>query len=113
MPTYIVDNQKLDMIDAEYDLYKKIIASYNNGEQLFIDLFQSNDAGIIILLKPPATRHTSMEVFLFLMSLMQQQHIRLMYSQMECICECIGDKMEEIDKKLVSLKKDEPNGNNT
>jgi len=113
MPTYIVDNQKLDMIDAEYELYKKIVASYKNGEQLFADLFQSNDLGIIILLKPPATRHTSMEVFLFLMSLMQQQHIRLMYAQMECICEHIGDKMVEIDEKLASLKKEDSNGENT
>ena len=73
------------MTDDEWDIYQKICQSYTDltgkGEDLFIDLFETNDEGIIILLKPPSKRRTSLEVFLFLMALMQHQHLRLMWKE--------------------------------
>ncbi len=75
------------MTDDEWSMYQKIVKSYtsltNKGEDLFIDLFETNDEGIIMFLKPPSKRQTSLEVFLFLMSLMQHQHLRLMQKQID------------------------------
>ncbi len=87
MTIKIVDNKKVEMTDDEWSMYQKIVKSYtsltNKGEDLFIDLFETNDDGIIIFLKPPSKRQTSLEVFLFLMSLMQHQHLRLMHKQVD------------------------------
>lgn len=93
----------------EWLLYQKIVKSYttltNKGEDLFIDLFEVDDNGIIIFLKPPSKRQTSFEVFLFLMCLQQQQHIRLMYDQVGDICSQMKIKMEELDQKINELSK--------
>jgi hypothetical protein len=83
----VVDNKKVEMTDDEYEMYNKIVKSYTDitgkGEDLFIDLFESNDDGVIIFLKPPSKRRTSLEVFLFLMAVMQHQHLRLMHQQID------------------------------
>lgn len=87
MTIKIVDNKKVEMTDDEWSMYQKIVKSYtsltNKGEDLFIDLFETNDDGIIVFLKPPSKRQTSLEVFLFLMALMQHQHLRLMHKQID------------------------------
>lgn len=97
MSIKIVNNKKVDMTDAEWTMYQKIVKSYttltNKGEDLFIDLFESNEEGIIVFLKPPSKRQTSLEVFLFLMALMQHQHLRLLHQQ-------IDDLTKEIKGKL-------------
>jgi mRNA deadenylase 3'-5' endonuclease subunit Ccr4 len=68
-------------------MYHRIVKSYTDitgkGEDLFIDLFEANNDGIIIFLKPPSKRRTSLEVFLFLMAVMQHQHLRLMHEQVD------------------------------
>jgi len=100
MTIRVVDNKKVEMTDDEWNLYAKICKSYaippNRGEDMFIDLFETDDHGTIMFLKPPSKRSTSFEVFMFLMALQQQQHIRLMYAQVEDLCkqfkEKIGDK---------------------
>lgn len=87
MSIRIVDNKKVDMTEDEWAMYQKIVQSYtsltNKGEDLFIDLFETNEEGIIIFLKPPSKRQTSFEVFLFLMALMQHQHLRLMHDSVK------------------------------
>ncbi len=87
MSIRVVNNRKLEMTDDEWDMYQKIVQSYTDvtgkGEDLFMDLFEANDDGIIIFLKPPSKRRTSLEVFLFLMALMQHQHLRLMHNQID------------------------------
>jgi|SRR6185369_5463820 len=87
MSIRVVNNRKLEMTDDEWEMYQKIVQSYTDvtgkGEDLFIDLFEANDDGIIIFLKPPSKRRTSLEVFLFLMALMQHQHLRLMHNQID------------------------------
>jgi hypothetical protein len=96
MSIRVVDNKKLDMTEDEFTLYQKICQSYttmsNKGEDMFIDLFESNEAGVITFLKPPSKRHTSLEVFLFLMALMQHQHLRLMHQEVQ-------DALNEMKKK--------------
>lgn len=104
MPITVIDNKRVDMTYDEVHMYNKIVASYttltNKGEDLFMDLFETDDNGIIIFLKPPSKRQTSFEVFLFLIALQQQQHIRIMYDRVTDICDQMKRKMLEIDEKL-------------
>jgi hypothetical protein len=95
----IIDNKKIEMTEDEWTMYQKIVKSYtsmtNKGEDLFIDLFESDDNGIIMFLKPPSKRQTSLEVFLFLMSLMQHQHLRLMQKQVDDLCSQVREKIKD------------------
>ena len=99
----VIDNKKVEMTQDEARLYDKIVHSYttltNKGEDLFMDLFEVDDNGIIIFLKPPCKRQTSFEVFLFLMSLQRSRHIRLMYARVEDIRRQMQNKMDEINKE--------------
>lgn len=103
----IIDNKKIDLTQDESMMYDKIVKSYttltNKGEDLFIDLFEVDDYGIIVFLKPPTKRHVSFEVFLFLMCIQQQQHIRLMYKQVADMATQLKEKVSEIDDKLKKL----------
>jgi hypothetical protein len=87
MTIKIIDNKKVDVTEDEWIMYQRIVKSYttsfNKGEDMFMDLFEANDNGIILFLKPPSKRHTSLEIFLFLMALMQHQHLRLMHQQVD------------------------------
>ena len=89
MPIRIVCNKKLDMTDDEFKMYENIVKSYttanNKGEDLFIDLFESNNEGIITFLIPPSKRQTSLEIFLFLMSLQQHQSLRKCLMKLNCL----------------------------
>lgn len=100
MTIRVIDNKKVDMTEDEWAMYQKIVKSYTDitgkGEDLFIDLFQTDDRGIIVFLKPPSKRRTSLEVFLFLMSMMQHQHLRLMHAQVD---EAIADMQKAISGK--------------
>lgn len=95
----IIDNKKIDMTEDEWAMYQKIVKSYtsltNKGEDLFIDLFETDDNGTIMFLKPPSKRQTSFEVFLFLMSLMQHQHLRLMHKQMDDLVAQVNEKLKD------------------
>jgi hypothetical protein len=96
MTIQVVDNKKLDMTNDEFSLYQRIVQSYTGmgtrGEDMFVDLFESNEDGVITFLKPPSKRHTSLEVFLFLMALMQHQHLRIMRQE-------VSDIIGELKKK--------------
>ena len=100
MSIRIIDNKKIEMTDDEWAMYCKIVQSYTNltnkGEDLFIDLFETDDYGIIRFLKPPSKRQTSFEVFLFLMSLQTHQHLRLMHAQVDDICSQLAKKIKEL-----------------
>jgi hypothetical protein len=107
MSIHIINNKKIDMTGDEYAMYQKIVKSYstatNRGEDFFQDLFESDDKGIIVFLKPPSKYRTSLEIYLFLMSIFQHQHLRLMYEQVNDICSQMKDKMKELDEKLAKL----------
>jgi hypothetical protein len=108
MAIRIVDFKPLDMTEEEYTLYQSIVNSYNThtnkGSDLFRDLFQTDDRGIITLLVPPTKQRTTLEVFLFLMTVSQNQHLRLMHEQVDDIVRQFKAKMAEVDKKLAELK---------
>lgn len=99
MAIRVVDNKKLDLTNDEWQMYDKIVKSYttntNKGEDLFQDLFETDSNGIIIFLKPPSKRLTSFEVFLFLMSIMQHQHLRLMHQQVDDMCKEVREKLQD------------------
>lgn len=95
----VITSKKVDMTIDEYNLFQKIVKSYtfgnNNGEDLFIDLFEVDGDGIIQFLRPPSRRQTSFEVFLFLMALQQQQHLRQLYRQFEELATELKGKLKD------------------
>lgn len=97
----IIDNKKVEMTQDESDLYDKICQSYSTstmkGSDLFIDLFEADDNGVIVFLKPPSKRRTTLEIFLFLMSLMQHQHLRQMSN-------ILNESIKEMKETLESLQ---------
>lgn len=107
MAIRIVNNKKLEMTDDEFRMYQAICRSYDEGNtkgsDLFIDLFETDNDGIIVFLKPPSKRATSLEVFLFLVSLMTQQHLRVIYNQVGAMASDMKNKLKEYDEKIGSL----------
>lgn len=94
----VINNKRIDLTEDEWRLYQEICRSYDKpnfkGSDLFAELFETDAKGIITYLKPP-TRFTSMEVFLFMMSVMQHQHLRVMYSRVD---EAITDLKQATEK---------------
>lgn len=112
MSFVIIDKKKVDLTTDEYNTYKKIITSYTiqpyqKGEDFFIDLFEVDEDGIIIFLKPPSQRQVSLEIFLFVMSIMAHQHMRRNQDQVNAACkkmnEVLAQKLAELDSKMVEL----------
>lgn len=99
----IVDSKKLEMTQDEFDMYLNICKSYTrqnfDGKDMFKNLFESDDNGIIMFLKPPTSQYSSMEVYLYLMSLMQHQHLRLMYDKVQELCNEMRNKFDLLKKE--------------
>jgi len=103
MSLRIIDHKKIEMTNDEWSQYESICKSYDDvnfkGSDLFSGLFETNDNGIIMYLKPPSTKRTSFEVYLFLMSLMQHQHLRLMHAQIDDLAAQVKIKLASLDDK--------------
>lgn len=108
----VITNKKVDMTPDEFKMYQEIVKSYttltNKGEDLFIDLFETDENGIIIFLRPPSKRQTSLEIYLFLMSIFQHQHLRLMHEQVDDMCKQMKKKIDEMDEKLKNITDNKP-----
>lgn len=102
----IIANKKIDLTNDEFTIYQNICKSYDRvnfkGSDLFLELFETDEKGIIVLLKPPTT-YTSMEVFMFLSSVMLHQHIRQMYGYVDTMCISLREKQKELDAKMAQL----------
>jgi len=89
----LIDNKRIDLTDAEFRLYQDICKSYDGphlqGTDLFKGLFETDDHGIIIFLKPPTSRYSSMEVYMFLVGVMVHQHL--------------GTACDHVDKLIATL----------
>jgi hypothetical protein len=110
MAIRIIDNKRCEMTADEWTLYEKICASYDDlpaqrGKDFFQDLFESNEEGLITFLKPPK-RQSTMEVCLFLINLMCQQHLRKSAKLMEDAVARMDNKMQQMDEALAQLKSD-------
>lgn len=106
----IIDNKKMWMTQDEYAMYEKICEGYNrpnfNGKDLFQDHFETNDDGIILMVKPPQKKYSSMEVFTFLVSLQVNQQLRLGRQQMESLVKEAEIKVKEAYTEVDKLKKE-------
>jgi hypothetical protein len=98
----IIDNKKIDITDTEYKIYQKLCEEYTEkyfqGKELFIGLFEVNTEGIILFVKPQNQRKFSMEIYCFMLSVMQNQHLRIMQKQQQMF-------IEEAQKKHIELFK--------
>lgn len=100
MTIRIIDHKKVDITDTEYKMYTNICRSYDDaqanrkGEDLFKDHFEVDNNGIIIFVKPPQRYYSSLEVFCFLISIMQNQHIRNIHK--------LADQLVEDTKSAIS-----------
>lgn len=105
----IVDNKKLELTDDEYRAYDALCRSYDRpnfkGEELFKDHFISNEYGIIVAVKPPHKRYSSLEVFCFLISIMTSQHMRILYDQNQALIKETKEKIGQLIKEVNDLKK--------
>ncbi len=111
----LIDHKKVDMTNDEYKMFKDICRSYDDknanrkGEDLFVDHFEVNSEGIITFVKPPSKRYSSLEVYCFLISIMQNQHMRILYEQNKMLIKETSKKVQEIfdrtDKVLDELEK--------
>jgi DNA-binding transcriptional regulator GbsR (MarR family) len=109
---HIIDNKRIAMTNDEFALYKKICASYDrtnfDGTELFRDHFEVNDGGIIIFVKPPHQKYSSLEVFCFLISIMVNQHIRINHEQTDALVRestaAVTAKVKELQEQLDKIK---------
>lgn len=114
----IIDNKRIALTDSEFALYQEICRSYDGpkfkGEELFKDLFETDKHGIIVFLRPPNKSHTSMEVFMFLVSVMIHQHlgtacaeVHNLISENKSLLKQVADlpnKVAELEEKIKYLE---------
>lgn len=108
MPFHIIDNKKVDLTNDELATYHKIVESYTQepfqkGEDFFIDLFETDDDGIIVFLKPPSQRQVSIEIFLFVMSIMCHQHLRRQEKQVFELCKKMHERIEFLNARIEEM----------
>jgi hypothetical protein len=107
----IIDHKKVDMTNDEFTMYENICTSYDDskvnrkGSDLFADHFEVNGDGIIIFVKPPTKRYSSLEVYCFLVSIMQNQHMRILYDQNKSLIKEASEKINSLIKECSDLKK--------
>ena len=97
----VIDNKKLLLTNDEYLIYDNMCKSYTQGKDLFKDLFETDDDGIIVFLRPPS-KMFSMETMMFLQNVMLHQHIRKMYDEHNKALEVLKTTIEEI--KIIASK---------
>jgi hypothetical protein len=106
----IIDNKKVWLTNDEYLAYQEICKGYDRpnfqGKDLFQDHFEVNDDGIIIFVKPPHKKYSSMEVFTFLISLMVNQQLRISQEQISSLVNEAAKKYTEQLKEIIELKKE-------
>ena len=100
----IIDHKRVELTEDEWRMYKSICKSYDRanfkGESLFEDHFEVSD-GIIIFVKPPQKKYSSLEVYCFLISLMTNQHLRLMHKQVDALVAETKKAVSEMTKPQV------------
>lgn len=100
----IIDHKKVLITDAEFAFYQKLCREYDKpnfkGEQLFLDHFEADDSGIIIFVKPPSQRYSSLEVYTYLLSLMVNQHLRITRDQTASL---VREATEEYKKLILEI----------
>ena len=100
----IIDNKRIDLTDAEWNLYQEICTSYDgayrNGKDMFVGLFETNEDGIIVFLKPPTNKYSSMEVYMFLVGIMVHQHLGTACDQVDVLIKRMLGKEAAYDERM-------------
>ncbi len=116
MTLRIIDNKRIDLTDDEYALYKSICKAYAKlphiiGEDFFKDLFETDERGMIIFLRPPQTKF-SIEVYLFLVNIMIHQQLGISSKQVDDLIlktnpllEKMQDGIKKMEKLLEAVEK--------
>jgi len=113
----IIDNKRIELTDSEFKLYQEICRAYDGpkfkGEELFKDLFETDQSGIITFLRPPNRSFTSMEVYMYIVGVMTHQMLRLGYTKVNTFIKdgqetlnqlkMANDKIVELEKKVNQL----------
>lgn len=107
---HIIDNKKVWMTPDERKMYETICEGYNKpnfqGKDLFQDHFEVNDSGVILFVKPPHKKYSSLEVFTFLVSIQVNQHLRIAQEQMQSLVSETENKITEKVVEIEGLKKE-------
>ena len=105
----IIDHKRIDLTESEYKLYQEICRSYDTpkfkGEDLFKDLFETNEHGIIVFLRPPTKTYTSMEVYMFLVNAMVHQHLGTACDHVDSVIKEAKETISEAKQLINELKK--------
>lgn len=105
MSLRLINNKRIDLTDEEYKIYEQLCMSYSrdnfNGKDLFNDLFETDNEGLIIFLRPP-TQTFSMEIIVFLQIIMTHQHLRKVYEEHNQAMEEMKNILNEIKEKSSS-----------
>lgn len=113
MTLRIIDNRRIDLTAAEWALYQEICKSYDgahrSGKDMFIGLFETNKEGVIVFLKPPTKKYSSMEVYMFLVGIMVHQHLGTACDQVDALSQRMLEKEiahdDRMTKKEAALDK--------
>lgn len=102
---HIIDHKKVWMTPDEKKMYQSICEGYDRpnfqGKDLFQDHFEVNDSGVIVFVKPPHKKYSSMEVFTFLVSLQVNQHLRIAQEQTQAL---VTEAENKISEKVVEVE---------
>jgi hypothetical protein len=103
----LIGNKRIELTDDEFKIYQEICQSYSranfDGKSLFNELFETDEEGLIVLLRPPK-KMFSMEVVLFLQNLMLQQHLRKVYTEHYAAMDHMKKMFDDVEKQLLELK---------
>jgi|SRR5580658_2877692 hypothetical protein len=108
---HIIDNKRVSMTDSEWAMYQAICKSYDEpphqqGRDFFVNLFESDEQGMITFLRPP-TRVCSQEVVIFMINLMVHQRLRDCYKRVNEMHSKLDDHIalmtKRVDAKIAEL----------
>jgi len=67
--------KQVDISDEEFKYYKSMVKSYSEGEDLFRDIFETDDSGFITLITP--RENIPWAVLFFIQNVMINQRLRI------------------------------------
>jgi hypothetical protein len=109
IPLRIINNKKIALTQSEWDLYQSICKSYTttkmNGTDLFRDLFEVNEDGIIIFLRPPKSNYTSFECYFFVVNVFLHQHLKAACEENYKVIDEAKQVITEVKALIADMKK--------
>lgn len=106
----IIDHKKVSLTNDEFKLYQEICAAYDRpkfkGADLFKDLFESDEYGRILFIRPPSKNYSSHEVIYFLITIMTHQYLSDSCAAVESFLYEGKIMMEELKALRQQLKED-------